>query len=739
MIRSLHKIPGLVSALLVTILALSGAMLSLYPAAEKLATPDQSDPALSVGTLAERVAASYPGVEQIRRAPSGQITTFYFDNDKPFEVVINPATGQGVAPAERSALRRWITNLHRSLFLDDTGRIAMAIGALSMLVLSISGLALTLRRVGGVRRYFSSLQGPISGRLHVEIARIAVAGLILSSVTALWMTASTFGFLPEVENVPPFPADVSGETGFAPNDMPELRALPVSSLRELVFPYPGDASDVFTLKTNTGEGFLDQGTGQLLAWSETTGWARVNELIRVLHTGEGAWLLGLVLGVLALGVPAMAGTGVILWLQGRRSQPRLRGNSPVTVADTIVLVGSEGGSTWGFAATLQMALSDHGHRVHVAPMSRFAPERYAKAERIVLLAATYGDGAAPASALGFLQRLAALPQAPDVPLAIVGFGDRQFPHFCAYAQEVANAATAKGWQTLVPIVTVDRQSPQDFACWGRALGAVLDQSIDLQHHPLLPCTQTLTLLSRRDYGREMQAPTAILRFALPPRSLMARMARMAGRTLPNFAAGDLLGIIPEQATLPRFYSLASSSRDGFAEICVKRHTGGLCSNQLMDLVPGQKISAFIRRNPDFRPASGRTPLILIGAGTGIGPLAGFARANLAARPMHLYFGIRHPESDYLYETEISEWLGEGHLASVTTASSRTSRCEYVQDSLRRDGEGILRLMEQGAQVLVCGGRGMAAGVAATLTDILTPAGLTLATLKAGGRYVEDVY
>lgn len=252
----------------------------------------------------------------------------------------------------------------------------------------------------------------------------------------------------------------------------------------------------------------------------------------------------------------------------------------------------------------------------------------------------------------------------------------------------------------------------------------------------MPHTQALTLLSRQDFGREMQAPTAILRLTLPPHSFMARMS---GHTLTRFAAGDLLGIMPENTTLPRFYSLASSSRDNFVEICVKRHVGGLCSNQLMDLVPGQTVSAFIRRNPDFRPASGRTPVILIGAGTGIGPLAGFARANLAARPIHLYVGIRHPQSDYLYETEISEWLSKGDLASVTLASSRKSRCKYVQDSLRRDGERILRLMEQGAQVLVCGGRGMAAGVAATLTDILTPAGLTLASLKAGGRYVEDVY
>ena len=46
--------------------------------------------------------------------------------------------------------------------------------------------------VGGWRRWFARLRGPLAGRLHTEIARVAVLGLLLSSVTALWMSAETF-------------------------------------------------------------------------------------------------------------------------------------------------------------------------------------------------------------------------------------------------------------------------------------------------------------------------------------------------------------------------------------------------------------------------------------------------------------------------------------------------------------------------------------------------------------------
>ena len=734
MIRALHRWPGLLALALVTVLSLSGAALSVFPAAERLTAP-QAEAGLTVATLAARVQTAYPGVEQIRRAPSGRITAYWFDQGTPGAAVIDPDTGQGVASADPNQVERWLTNLHRSLFLGDGGRMVMAAGAVAMLVLALSGAALVARRNGGWRLWFARTRGPLAGRLHVEIARIAVAGLMLSSATALWMTASTFDLLPDGA-APPVPAEVSGTTGAALADLALLGETPVADLRELTFPYPGDTTDVFTLKTEAGTGTLDQGTGDLLAWGDLTAWEHVSETIYMLHTGQGAATLGLVLGMMAMGVPALGVTGALTWLAGRRGRPRIRANRPAGRAETILLVGSEGGSTWGFAATLHAALTEAGQSVHTAPMSAFAPDRYKAARRIILLAATYGDGAAPASARGFLDRLNALDRAPDAPLAVLGFGDRSFPAYCAYAREVADAARAKGWDALLPLDTVDRQSPQDFARWGRALGAALGIDLDLVHQPAHPAAGTLTLLSRRDYGAEVQAPTAILRFALPRPTLWQRLT---GAGFARFEAGDLVGILPAGSGVPRLYSLASGRRDGFLEIVVRRQPGGLCSGQLTALEPGDTVTAFLRCNPGFRTGRGRTPLILIGAGTGIGPLAGFVRGNSRRRPVHLFFGMRHKDSDFLYGEELPRWLAEGRLARLVTAVSRGARPHYVQDALRAEAAEVARLVRAGARVMVCGGRDMATGVADALDEILAPMGLGPATLKAEGRYVEDVY
>ena len=735
MIRALHRWPGLLALALVTVLALSGATLSVFPAAERLGSP-QAEARLTVADLASRIQAVYPGVEQIRRAPSGRITAYWFNDGAPGAAVIDPATGQGVASADPNQAERWLTNLHRSLFLGDGGRVAMAAGAAAMLVLSLSGAALVARRAGGWRRWFAPLRGPLSGRLHVEIARVAVAGLVLSSATALWMTASTFDLLPDGSAAPAIPAKVSDKTSVATGAMDLLGATPVAELRELSFPYPGDASDVFTLKTDRGTGYLDQGTGALLAWADLTAWQRISETIYMLHTAQGASGLSLVLGLMARGVPVMGGTGVVVWLAGQRGRARIKGNVTANRAETILLVGSEGGSTWGFAATLHQALTEAGQSVHAAPMSAFDPACYGKAQRILVLAATYGDGDAPASAKGFLDRLARLDAPPAAPLAVLGFGDRSFPAFCAFAKAVSAVAEAKGWQKLLPFDTVDRQSPQDFARWGRMLGTAMEISLELSHQPVRPAAHPLTLVSRRDYGAEVQAPTAILRFALPKIPLWRRLT---GRGFGRFRAGDLLGIVPEGSAVPRFYSLASESRDGFVEIVVKKHPGGLSSGQLMALEPGDGVSAFLRRNSDFHAGRGRTPLILVGAGTGIGPLAGFIRANTARRPVYLFFGMRHPDSDFLYGEELSAWQDEGRLARLVTAVSRGARPHYVQDALRAEAADVARLIGDGARVMVCGGRDMAAGVADALADILAPIGLTPVALKAEGRYVDDVY
>lgn len=445
-------------------------------------------------------------------------------------------------------------------------------------------------------------------------------------------------------------------------------------------------------------------------------------------------MLALLLGLGALAVPVLGVSGLAIWWSRRRHVPRVAHNASSRDADTVILVGSESGSTWGFAANLHQALSAAGGRVHLAPMNDLC-RAYPSVSRLFVLTATYGDGAPPASARQFLKRLDAFASRPA--FAVLGFGDRSFPQFCAYAAEIEGALTAHGLQPLLPVYGIDRQSPADFIAWGSILGDAIGVELRLSHVPPRPPIRGLVLAERSLYGVEVQAPVAMLRFALPARrpSLPGWLDRVR---LPRFEAGDLIGILPPGSNVPRYYSIASASRDGVLEICVRKQAGGLCSEFLHGLVPGEAIEAFIRPNPDFRPNRSRRPLILIGAGAGVAPLAGFIRGN-RHRPVHLFFGAREPGSDFLYRDEFDAALADGRLASLTTAFSRVLGGGYVQDRLLEQATAIQQLVERGAQIMVCGGREMATGVHEAIDACLAPLGLSVDALKRKGLYLEDAY
>jgi sulfite reductase (NADPH) flavoprotein alpha-component len=733
-LRRLHSLTGLILGVALVVLALTGAILSVVPVLDKLSAPAIAS-SQSAASLVSKVALQNPGVAEIAQSAGGRVTALVFSDTGPTSLLIDPMTGAGVAQPTDSGFTTWLTDLHRSFLLGDFGQIAAGIFAALFAVMAISGLALVVRRVGGWRKFFAPLKGPISGRVHVWLARLAAPGLLFSSLTAVFMSLVTFGVIPTGDDFLGFPPAGSDTTALPLGDLTKLQAIPANDFRHLSFPYPGDTSAVYTLETSKGSGYLDAASDELLGWQAKSFAERTYGLVLLLHTGKGAWLLGLLLGISALATPTLAFTGTASWLGARKGQKKVDRNAPISQADTIILVGSETGTTWGFAVTLHKALTEAGRAVHATELRRFDPARQYPATEVIALVATYGEGDPPAGANGFLDKLRDIRSAPSSKLAVVGFGDRQFSDYCAYAKDLHAASADIGWRELIPFDTVDRQSPQDFARIGRKIGAALGISLELIHTPTVPTSSQIALLSRRDYGQAVQAPSAILRFALPEggKTMFGR------RSTFRFRAGDLLGVLPEGSDLPRYYSLASDSRDGFAEICVSKTQGGLCSGQLLDLKVSDPIHAFVRHNPTFRPSRRRRPAILIGAGTGVGPLAGFVRRNGRGRPLDLYFGIRNPEVDYLYREELAEWKKEGKLNNLTLAVSRAKNRTFVQDALRNDAGLVRRLVGQGAEILVCGGRDMADGVRVALSEILAPSGMTPEALKAAGRYHEDVY
>ena len=79
MMRTLHSALGLVAAMLIVVMALSGAMLSIDAVRDRFAAPSSVSAELTVAELAEAALRAAPGVERIERKASGAFVMTAFD------------------------------------------------------------------------------------------------------------------------------------------------------------------------------------------------------------------------------------------------------------------------------------------------------------------------------------------------------------------------------------------------------------------------------------------------------------------------------------------------------------------------------------------------------------------------------------------------------------------------------------------------------------------------------------
>ncbi|MEO6013133.1 MAG: PepSY domain-containing protein [Devosia sp.] len=723
--RSLHSVLALASLVLVLMISLSGAFLAAGPVVEAFSPAVQQSGDLSVAQVVGVLAQHFDAPDRLDRLPSGAVVLTAIGKTGPERHLVDIRRGTSLGLQNDDPVTMWVRELHRSFFVGMNGRLAAGGTALIMTLLCATGFLLLLRRQGGWRGLFGAVQGRVFERLHAISGRLCLLPLLFMALTGFYLTLVTFAVIPNGQETPPaIPESVAELDPVAPGTLHGLRDIPFASIKSVIYPIAGDWFDAFSVTTGSDHVFIDQFTGDVLSQQPLRPGQIGLEWIKALHTGEGMAPLAAVLGLSALSVPVFAFSGIAVWLGGRRrAGARSRGNVAATLADIVVLVGSENGASWGFARHLAEQLAALGRKVHLDALGSFA--EYPEANAVLVLTSTYGDGDAPKSAAGCLAAVRRLRYRPKWSFAVLGFGDMSFANYCGFAGD-ADAALAERAERLLPLGRVDRESAQSFRRWGDELGSALGLDLRLDYVPPRPPTQRAVLVERTDYGAATGTATAVLVFDAG-----------SGPRLPRCRAGDLVGVVPPGSRVPRYYSPAVGRADGRLEICVRLIAGGEGSGLLHGLAMGDSVDLFMRANPAFHAP--KRPLILVAAGTGISPFAGMIRANNRRRDVRLYWGGRDPASDFLYRDEIESWLAYGRLASFASSFSRVGECAYVQDRVAEDAAVLVAQIQAGAAVMVCGSTEMAAGVRTTFDAMLVGHGLNVATLKARRRYLEEIY
>jgi sulfite reductase (NADPH) flavoprotein alpha-component len=161
----------------------------------------------------------------------------------------------------------------------------------------------------------------------------------------------------------------------------------------------------------------------------------------------------------------------------------------------------------------------------------------------------------------------------------------------------------------------------------------------------------------------------------------------------------------------------------------------------------------VEANDRFRrPADGETPVVMIGAGTGVAPYRAFVehRRELGHNGDNwLIFGERNFSSDFLYQLEWLRYRKDGTLTRMDVAFSRDQQEKiYVQHRMKEQGQHLYDWLERGAHLYVCGdATRMAGDVHQALLEVIEEQGAMTAeraaeyvsALKAARRYQRDVY
>ena len=176
---------------------------------------------------------------------------------------------------------------------------------------------------------------------------------------------------------------------------------------------------------------------------------------------------------------------------------------------------------------------------------------------------------------------------------------------------------------------------------------------------------------------------------------------------------------------PRSYSISSSplACPGELHLTVSvvnyeqsgRAKRGACSSYLSEVaIENEHVPIFIESNPNFRlPKNEETPIVMIGAGTGIAPYRAFVQHRELSEKRGkswLFFGNRNFETEFLYQAEWQNFLKSGALTKMNVAFSRDgSKKEYVQDRLIENSRELFRWLQEGAHFYICGDMNKMAG------------------------------
>lgn len=724
--RYSHLTLALFSALFLILASVTGTILAVDAIQEKI--PSYKVENFDTITLEESLPVlqkKYLEITELTIDHNDFVTLQGIDReDNEINGYIDPRTGKILGkPIKKGEFIQWITALHRSLFLKETGRFIVGFISFLLVLISISGFVLVLKRQRGIKNFFSKIIKEYAAQYyHVVLGRLVLIPILIIALTGTYLTLEKFNFFMEQKDSNEATAIVKNSSITKKNTASFFKNTLLSDVKKIEFPFSDDPEDYFIISLKDREIEVNQITGAVVSEKHFPMTTLLKDLSLDLHTGRTTILWAIILGLASLNILYFIYSGFAMTLKRRAS--RIKNKFKAAESEFIILVGSENGSTLRFANAIYNQLIDQHQKTFIGQLNNYTT--FPKASHIIIFASTHGLGDPPSNANKFISLLYKTSQKQNIHFSIVGFGSKAYPDFCGYANEIDFLLNSQNWtERLLDLQTVNDKSAEEFVNWVKLWSAKTGIAL----------ATTPSLYNNIPKGLEKMMVLNTTTISDSEKSFIMTL-RTHART--QFASGDLLAIYPANDNRERLYSIGK--HNGNIQLVVKLHPSGLGSEFLYNAKVGSVIKARIINNNAFHFPKKASKVALISNGTGIAPFLGMIEQNKKKTETHLYSGFRtETETVSGYKKFTHEMIEKHQLESFHLALSREANQDYVMNLIKRDADFFINLLSNNGVIMICGSLAMQKDVELVLNEILVQTRFTILDYKTKGQILTDCY
>ncbi len=607
---------------------------------------------------------------------------------------------------------KWMTSLHRSLFMGTLGRLFVGLTAVLFLLLLVTGAWLTLKVHG--------FTGRSTGMWHVDLGSLVLVPCAILAFTGVAMSAHRFGLWPDS---PPLSlhAGMAEQRVLPAPQFEVFENMPLAALQNLKWPFALEEGEWFEVRLKDGTQLeVDALSGDIISKQIPAMSQRSLDWLGAVHTGEAHWFWSILWFLSSVCTLALGWTGFNIWNTRRTTKPT-HAEVPGADADLDIVVASQGGTTWTIAKQWTKVFEGNGIRVNLCAMKAFRPNLACR--KVVFMASTYGQGEAPEHLWSWKDLLSTWEFHPDAKAVVLALGDKKYRQFAQFGHDLAQELA--GFQELpVLLHKVHRRTGADLLLgWQRTL-----------EHLVLPDLA----LNAADEWRNQRETFQVVERISAGQMVWLRFKPVAPME-KQVESGDLMAVCPPEGNHERMYSL-SMFKDQSAGMCVRIKPGGECSTWLGSLNVGNVLDARILKNLKFHlntPKHGcRTTFIC--NGSGIGPFLGMIESLQDNSQATLVWGVKERNHTRFAEDILSQALNRGALTrlEVVTSKEATNNLKHVQGVFCSDEDLASTALSGQGRVMICGSLAMARDIETMFQESHNEA---FQAARSEGRWQSDCY